>query len=391
MTVTTPTVRRTLRRWLFWIAAFTVALLVALVSVAVVRTATAGDPLSPSSPTPTGAKALVEVLRQQGVTVVEADTFTAAKRAATGDAAILVYDPEAYLEDAALASLRDASSDLVLMAPDFDALQALAPGVAHAGDVTGSRTADCTLSAATKAGTISGDGVGYRIIDPGPVGCFAGKGAIFSVVRVTDGARTTTVVGATDAFDNGHITTDGNAALALNLLGERSRLVWYLPSAADLPGGAAPTLAELTPPWLTSFIALGLIVAVAAAVWRGRRFGALVIENLPVTVRASETMEGRARLYAASGARLHALDALRIGTVDRLALVLGLPRVASVDEVVAAAASVTGENPSALTEVLLGLEPTTDADLVRLSDELLRLEARVAAALHPDRSPNGRE
>ena len=62
-----------------------------------------------------------------------------------------------------------------------------------------------------------------------------------------------------------------------------------------------------------------LLVFLAAAFWRGRRLGPLVVENLPVVVRASETMEGRARLYQKSSARLHALDALRIGAIQRLA------------------------------------------------------------------------
>jgi Domain of unknown function (DUF4350) len=395
MTISTPTVRRVLRRWLFWIVAIAVAVVVTLLSVGVVRSTSVGDPLSASSPTPTGAKALVEVLRQQGVTVIETTSLAATKRAATDDAAILVYDPNSYLADAALHELRDESSDLVLLAPDFDALQVLAPGVAHAGTVSGTRDAECSLPAAIKAGSITTKGEGYRATAPAAVGCFPTKGSVYSVVRVTDGGRTTTVVGAASAFENGQIAAAGNAALALNLLGERSRLLWYLPSATDAPGGSAPTLAELTPPWLTGFILLALLTGIAAALWRGRRLGALVIENLPVTVRASETMEGRARLYASSGAHLHALDALRIGTIDRLARVLGQPRIATVEEVVAAAASVSGDDLSTLTDLLVTIEPANDADLVRLSDDLLRLEARVAAALRPSRdpapAPSGRE
>lgn len=388
-TVTTGTVRRSLRRWLFWIAAIVVAILVSLVSLAVVRAASDGAALSASSPTPSGAKALVEVLRQQGVTVVETDTIGATVKAARDDTTIFVFDPESYLKDAALGRLRAASSDLVLMAPDFTSLQQLAPDVAAAGDASGTRSASCSLPAAAKAGSITTDGVNFRAIGGASQtttltqGCFPGRGHTYSVIRVSDGARSTTVIGATSAFDNGHITTAGNAALALNLLGERSRLLWYLPSAADVPGGGAPTLAELTPPWLTGFLVLGILTAIAAAFWRGRRFGALVVENLPVTVRASETMEGRARLYAASNARLHALDALRIGTVGRLARVLGLPRLATVGEIVAAAASATGDDPAAVARVLIDADPATDSQLVLLSDELLRLEARVSESLRP--------
>jgi hypothetical protein len=122
---------------------------------------------------------------------------------------------------------------------------------------------------------------------------------------------------------------------------------------------------------------------VVAAFWRGRRLGPLVIENLPVTVRASETMEGRARLYQKGAARLRALDSLRVGTIDRIAVQCGLPRVAIVDEVIAAVASLTSSDIREVRSLLLDETPRTDRDLVRLSDRLLELERSVASAVRP--------
>jgi hypothetical protein len=132
-----------------------------------------------------------------------------------------------------------------------------------------------------------------------------------------------------------------------------------------------------------------LLAGVAAGIWRGRRFGPIVVENLPVVVRASETMEGRARLYSRARARLRALDALRIGTVERLARAVGLPRTATIDEVVNASAALTGRDRSSVSALLLDAVPTNDSELVRLSDELLTLEAEVAATRPTDsiRSP----
>ena len=123
-----------------------------------------------------------------------------------------------------------------------------------------------------------------------------------------------------------------------------------------------------------------LLVFLAAAFWRGRRLGPLVVENLPVVVRASETMEGRARLYQKSSARLHALDALRIGAIARLATQCGLSRLAGVDEVVAAVATLTGADSIRLRELLIDTVPTTDRELVRLSDDLLEVERAARAA-----------
>ena len=60
------------------------------------------------------------------------------------------------------------------------------------------------------------------------------------------------------------------------------------------------------------------------ALWKGRRIGPLVAERLPVVVRASETVEGRGRLYRSRRARDRAADALRTATLQRLLPRLGL-------------------------------------------------------------------
>ncbi len=69
---------------------------------------------------------------------------------------------------------------------------------------------------------------------------------------------------------------------------------------------------------------LWLAVVLLAALWNGRRIGPLVAENLPVVVRASETVEGRGRLYRSRRARDRAADALRTAALQRLLPRLGL-------------------------------------------------------------------
>jgi hypothetical protein len=197
---------------------------------------------------------------------------------------------------------------------------------------------------------------------------------------VQHASTTITVLGLQNALTNEYVSQRGNAALALNLLGADQKLVWYLPSTAD-ESSAIPTIAELTPPWVSAAALLAFCVAIAAAFWRGRRLGPLVIENLPVTVRASETMEGRARLYQRSSARLHALDSLRIGSIDRLGALCGLPRSATVDDVIAAVAALTGADSQRIRDILLDGIPANDRELIRYSDELQRLEHAVSDAI----------
>ena len=64
--------------------------------------------------------------------------------------------------------------------------------------------------------------------------------------------------------------------------------------------------------------------------------------------------------------------------VGRLAARVGLSRTASVDEIVAAVAALTGRSRSELGDLLVGALPNSDAELLRLSDELSRLEHDVA-------------
>lgn len=385
--VLTPRPRTVARRLAFWFGAGALALIVGIVAFATAGNSVGGTYLDPTNAAPPGTLALVEVLRQQGVTVEVTSSLESTEEAITSPAetTLFIHDIDKLLEPE---QLRDAVAlaDTVIVADaSFGELQEIAPELAQAGAVSGTLTADCDVPVVERAGTVSGAGSGYRVIDDSAdvTACLGSGDDVYSLIEIATESGILTILGATDALTNQYIINDGNAAFALGLLGETETLVWYEPSFADLGGDEPATIGDLTPLWLTPVLSLLVVTFLAAAVWRGRRFGPLVIENLPVTVRASETMMGRARLYERSASRQRALDALRIGTVQRLAATCGLPRVASVDDVVAAVASLTGAGVSDIRHLLIDAVPSTDRDLVALSDDLLTLERRVSAALRP--------
>ena len=385
--VTTPTVRSAARRSLFWILGALFLLLIAAITMIVRGSAApAGDPLSPTNAAPPGSMAVAEVLRQHGVNVVPTDTLKAthAALARHSDSTLLVFDPDTRLDDVQLRQLEESTGNLVLVTPSFSQLRALTLHLGQAGAAkTSALPAHCTLEAANKAGTISGGGNGYRVLDSGAdaTACFSSGKGIYSLVTSRGDIGQLTVLGAQQVLANETVAQRGNAALALNLLGSTSTLVWYLPSIDDVAVTGLPTIAQLTPPWVSSLALLLICAAIAAALWRGRRMGPLVVENLPVTVRASETMEGRARLYQKNSSRLHALDALRIGSIGRIAALCGLPRTASTAEVITAASAITGRDRPQLAGILVDAIPGNDRDLIRLSDALLELEEAVALAV----------
>ena len=387
MTVITPTVGKTLKRSLFWIGAALFTLLIAVVSFATAGSSADGKPLDATNAAPAGGMAVAEVLRQQGVEVTAASSLTQTRDAIDDPASttLLIYDPDAHLDAEQLDDAVSLADTVVLVDPAFGQLRAVAPDIAQAGFVDEDRDADCSVSAVQQAGTVSGKGSGYRVVTPSDAitTCLASGDDVYSLVQMQRDGGTLTLLGTTDALSNEFVADDGNAALALNLLGQQDHLVWYLPSIADIPVTGPATLAELTPGWVSPVLILLVLTFITAAIWRGRRFGPLVVENLPVTVRASETMLGRARLYEKSSARLRALDALRVGSIQRLAELCGLPRTATVDDIVHAISAATGAQVAGIRRLLVDAEPSSDRELVELSDALLLLERDVATATRP--------
>lgn len=396
MTVTTPTVRRAAKRSLYWIVVAAAAVVFALIGLLTVGSTEPGGPiLGADNASPSGSRALVQVLRHQGVEVIAVDSLDAASRAADdagGNASLFIYDVANYLSAEQLADAAALSSSTIVLDPGSDALDAVAPFLATAGYAEGPLDADCERGEVRRAGTITGHSNGYRLIGEVPFGTELGLclqsdtevgSEIYSYVRIETDDASLSILGTTGALSNMNIALEGNAAFALGLLGERDTLIWYLPSPADLPPSESGGMDELTPTWVTPVVVLLILVTIAAAVWQGRRFGPLVIENLPVTVRSTETMEGRARLYAKSSARLRALDSLRLGTAQRLAQHCKLPRTASIDEIVFAVAAVTGRDIPGVRAILVDAHPHDDRHLIQLSDALLELERAVATATRP--------
>lgn len=392
----TPTVRQALRRGTFWIVAAFVAVAVAVAGILINgATGVTRGALEADNPAPRGSMAIAEVLRQRGVDVRVVDTLEEARASVVDpeNTTVLFSDRDLLLTDEQRSGVGELGADLVLVSPDFETLAELAPGVALAGAAAadeGSLEAGCSGDAAPNAATIAAEGTDTFRIDEsalpegvGAVTCFPGGDESYALIRLRGEDGSITVLDGEPLLTNDGVIRYDNAALALTVLGANETLVWYIPTPRDVEVTGPPSLARLTPGWVTPGIVLLTLVTLAAAVWRGRRFGPLVVENLPVTVRASETVEGRARLYERASARGRALDALRVGAVARIASALRLARTASVNEVVGSAAAATGQDPAAVHATLVGELPKTDRELLSLSDRLSTLEASVRSAVDP--------
>ncbi|MCX5212625.1 DUF4350 domain-containing protein [Kitasatospora sp. NBC_00240] len=343
-------------------------------------------PLDPRSTDPGGTHAVVRLLEQQGLS-----TGTTGEPAtpAVGAETFVVPEPDRLTADQLRALAAARHSRLVLIAPSSETLDALAPAVTPSGEgdlqdyvAPATTSAACSQPDAVRAGSAQLGGLLYR---PGPkgTGCYPRHNA-YPLVQEPTGPGTDVVVLGSGAFlTNDRIDEEGNAALALGLLGSRPRLTWLLPDySAPAPADRQKQLTDFIPEgWYWAGLQLA-VAALLAAAWRGRRLGPVVAENLPVVVRAAETTEGRARLYRRAKARGRAAEALRRAASTRLAPVLGVPSVHGAPDPVALCAAVAdrlaGDSTAAAVQFLLyGPAPTDDAALLRLADDLDALERQV--------------
>ncbi|BFP54871.1 DUF4350 domain-containing protein [Streptomyces griseus] len=388
------------------VLAVVLILVVAGITFAAVRSGTNYGQLDPRSAEPKGSRAVAELLEARGISVTVVTTLDEASAATGPDTTLLVAGPNLLTRSQQLRlneTTTASAGRTLLIAPGPGATVRLAPGVrAEAHHAISALAPSCELPAARRAGTADLGGTRYTAQDPAAVSCYPSAGLPSLVVLPTGTSGDTVVLGSPGFLHNERLDKQGNASLALQLLGSRPHLVWYLPSLTDpsataddnapgdgseeqSEGGARDEAADessfldLVPSgWLWGTLQLAL-AAVLAAVWRARRLGPLVTEQLPVAIRASESAEGRSLLYRKANARDRASDALRAATRTRIAPLVGVPaRDAHTPDVLLTAVSTRVTAPDQdLNTLLFGTAPATDAALVLLADQLDALEREV--------------
>lgn len=353
--------------------------------------------LSISNPAPEGAQAAASVLRNQGVKVTAADSLDATMKAlsANGEegSTVLFFDPKSLLKPTQVAELAQESAKngakIVAVVPGTLAVKNLSAELSGAGSVASSGQAlqaNCTNPDASIAGSIvptevqgsSTDSTTLKIYRGTEV-CFVPAGSAgTSGIMASTGGGDVTVLGSTALLSNSNLASQGNAALTFNLLGKRPHLIWYTASLKDVPvTQEQPSLAELTPSWIFPAMAWLLLVGMLGMVWRGRRYGPLVIEPLPVVVKASETVTGRARLYQDARAIDTVARTFQEATLTRLAKYLRLGSSASPESVVEALTAHTGRSRPELFALLLHDVPRNEKEMLSMATALADLEEEV--------------
>lgn len=360
-----------------------VVVLLAGVAIALLQSPPVTGYLSPDSTGADGARAIADILSGRGHSVQPVTTVPAAVGAAASGTTLVITSPY-LLTTGELDALARTRANLVVAEPDQDAVAALAPRLSLGGSAAvGVLLPGCALPAATLAGGADMGGPGLRM-RPGRAGvtlCYF-SGGLATLAQFRSDGRLVTVLSTGIPLTNGYLARQGNAALAINLLSSGGRVIWLVPpvpaaTGTGGSGGGSPSFLSLVP-FPVYLVAIQLALAVLlTAVWRARRLGPLAAERLPVVVRASETVEGHARLYQSRHARDRVAATLRAATVTRLAPAVGLPASAAPAAVTAALAARSTLDEARIADLLYGAPPGSDAALVTLASDLDALEGEV--------------
>jgi hypothetical protein len=362
---------------------FTVAVLAVLITLSWLGRDQGGrgGALDPENPKPGGARAVAQVLADHGVPVRIVRGKKALDRTALDDRTTVVVSNTGSLAASTWSDLdvraHTSGSVLVVVGLSPVVVDGLGLGDQDLVEPGGPRTqaADCDPEQGLMAGlSLTSDRDFPTVKGDGCFGTAAGRQLL------VDRQQHRWVLTNPHPLSNADVDRGDNAAVVLRLLGQRDRVVWYVADSADTLASDGVGLGRLLPRWLVPSLWLLGLSALALLLWRGRRLGPLVVEPLPVAIKALESTSTLGRLYERARDRRHAAGLLVEGTAGRLVGHLGLDPDVTRTELVRMVAERTGRPADAVAALLpepAQLQVNGDADLVELAQNLTQLEEEV--------------
>ena len=358
------------------IALIVSGLLAVLIGAVLLTPRTSDQPLDPASAQSDGTRAVAQVLGQHGVDVTIVRRVSALREADVEDATVVLTRPQ-LLSDASLEATMAAAEQarrLVIVDADPTTIDALRLPVTSIEPIAGRPDSVCDIDWLSGLRLSYAD-IGYGAGTRGRA-CFGegGQGAVV-VLPARGRAPETVLLGSRAALTNTTVTDDDNAAIALRTLGSTRRLVWFAPTIATADNPAVQ--GRKWPTWFSPAIWLAVAVVLVVMVWRGRRFGRLVVEPLQVVVPADETTRSRGQLYRKARDTARAASVLRVATRGRLARYLGLAPNGRPETLVERTAQAAGADPRHTADLLYGADPPDEASMTTLAQDLQQLERQV--------------
>jgi hypothetical protein len=363
-----------------------VGLVVIVVALLVVGSLTANNksdqPFDPASTSPSGTKALVDLVKGYGTSVDVPDHFPT-----DADIAVLFEDVvptddsdrvRSWVADGHTLVVTDATSDLTPQAQ------------------VGSPHSNTAPSSIVEPGTCTIDALaGVGRLDRGPVStfdplftdtgagsprqsavCFASELGSFVVVTPQGKGQIVSIASGT-LFTNKYLAQQDNAVLAVDLLapvpGKRVAILQRdaFGSSADAGGLDINAIAStILTPGVKLFLLELLVAVVVYGIARGRRLGHPVAEPQPVQIAGSELVGAVGKLLQQMKEPGNAGALLRADLRRRLADRLGLPPGTAPEVLAEMIADRTGRSRDDVLAVLADLPVPSERELVVLAQQI---------------------
>lgn len=338
-----------------------------------------GGPTDPRNTSGQGTSALAELLRQEGIRITVVDS----SEAPTVEPGSTVVLSGGFISTAGVKEIvRQRPERVVVMG--YSPRQLRRAGIYVTTGTTGSLAVEeshCNHPAAEGIGNVTFSSVTGYVLDKSETSsdvthCYGSSLTGYGFVEyVVDGVPISLVAGGWDNSSLSSLSdgvTRGNAAWGMRVLGRNKNLIWWMPQRTAPTTAREPrTEIPLIPPNISIAAGIAVVLLGAVAVWRGRRFGPVLEEPLPVVVQASETVEGRGRLYHS----IHAYDTaglhLRQGTITRLSRRFG---TTDPERLITIVADTTSVSATVAHQALVGELPHTEDELIVLKQTLSWIE-----------------
>lgn len=347
------------------------------------------EPLSATSTTSDGARALARVLDgSEGVDVVTVSTAEELRRLHVGAETTLFLPRADELTTSVAGAVHESArgaSRLVLLSPSQPVLDRLAIPLTQRAALPVAIAADCQADDVASDDRLASADVVYTLRAETPATTCFPSTSIFEAGDDADADAShayvalpasathpeTVVLGVKRALTNRGIASESHAGVAVRMLSHTDRVVWIMPNPHD---ESAPVRVDSpVPQWFLPSIAILLASGLGLCLWRGRRLGRIVSEPLPVVVHAIETTAARGRLYQAAGDAASALRLLQEDTIDDLRRTLDLHPEAGRSAVSHSAAQRLGRDAEEIRSLLTPPDTLSEKQLVARAAQLRRL------------------
>lgn len=385
-----------------WIVAAVVVLIAVIATMMLSSDPESAEPLHYDSTERDGIKALVETLRERGVEVTTtSDIDTATVAAQTPGSSLLIPANAQYLTKNnanKLLSGLEAGGNRLILADPGPAIETFTSRIVVNDELSALSSPeavtppDCSSPVAAAAGEVLTGETEYaeaKANTPGLSTCYpfsgpgtnsTGSGKAHGQLIVDEGSPVpTTVLGNTRWLTNSDIDEEGNASLALSVLGASPSLVIYHPD----PAGSAdspPSTIDFIPKWFILGVLWLFPCLIVGILVVSRRFGPLAVERLPAIVPSVETVRSRAALSIRSRDRSGTLHTLRTASLLRIARTLALSPSSRTPDIVTAIAERTGRNHRDVEAVFVTAAPRTDQELVSITAQITLIESEITTS-----------